>query len=72
MKKPPIKKLDQTDYVKTTLRLPPDLHKELLAGAERAGRSLNAEILARLQGSDLKSELGNIKSTLREILDAVT
>ena len=72
MKKPHIKKLDQTDYVKTTLRLPPDLHKELLAEAERAGRSLNAEILARLQSNDLRSELGNIKSTLREILDAVT
>jgi predicted HicB family RNase H-like nuclease len=73
MTKPPTKRLSQSDFVKTALRLPPDLHSSLQADAERAGRSLNAEILARLQDSgDLAAELAEIRTTLRKILDAVT
>jgi len=39
----------QDDYVRITLRIPPDLHAKLV---ERAGtKSLNAEILERLEAS---------------------
>lgn len=73
MTKPPIKRLSQNDFVKTALRLPPDLHASLQADAELAGRSLNAEILARLQDrGDIAAELAEIRVTLRKILDAVT
>jgi predicted HicB family RNase H-like nuclease len=75
MTKPPIKKISQSEYVKTALRLPPDLHAALHADADRAGRSLNAEILARLQENQsvqLAAELASIKLALRKILDAVT
>lgn len=73
MTKPPTKKLSQSHYIKTALRLPPDLHSALQADAERAGRSLNAEILARLQDrGEIAAELAVIRTTLRKILDAVT
>lgn len=39
----------QDDYVRITLRLPPDLHEALLKHA--ASKSLNAEIVERLSKS---------------------
>lgn len=75
MTKPPPKKQQQKDYVKTALRLPPDLHARLKADAEIAGRSLNAEIVSSLQmakSDSVAGELDSIKATLRKILDAVT
>lgn len=72
---PPAKKNNQTNYIKTALRLPPDLHAEIHASAEHLGHSMNAEILARLradQNARVSAELAEIKSTLRKILDAVT
>lgn len=41
----------QDDYIKTALRLPPGLHDQLKSSAEYNGRSLNAEIIARLLAS---------------------
>lgn len=40
--------IDQSEYVKTALRLPPDLHKAIHDSAKEAGRSYNAELIARL------------------------
>lgn len=40
----------QDDYIKTALRLPRALHAELHTSAESKGRSLNAELIDRLQG----------------------
>lgn len=37
------------DVQKTALRLPKPLHERILAAAEINGRSMNAEIVARLQ-----------------------
>lgn len=42
---------NQDEYVKTALRLTRALHDELKSTAERAGTSMNAEILARLHAS---------------------
>lgn len=39
----------QDDYVKTALRLPKDLHADLLAVAARTGQSLNSAMVERLQ-----------------------
>lgn len=68
----PITTNSQQDYIKTSLRLPGNLRDELLDAAARNGHSMNAEILARLQGSpldDLKRQNEEIKETLRKILD---
>lgn len=46
-----VTRLNQSDFVKTALRLPPDLHAMLHQAAEASGRSYNAEIVARLQAS---------------------
>lgn len=75
MPKPPAKKETQSDYIKTALRLPPDLHAEIHAAAEHLGHSMNTEILNRLragQTGELAAELAEIKAALRKIQDAVT
>ncbi|GAB2731665.1 Arc family DNA-binding protein [Comamonas sediminis] len=41
----------QDDYIRTALRVPPDLHKEIHEAADRAGRSFNAELIERLSRS---------------------
>ena len=46
-----IKPNTQKDYVKTALRLPPDLHADLHVAAKVAERGLNAEMIFRLRQS---------------------
>ncbi|MFM2254158.1 MAG: hypothetical protein RJB68_2495 [Pseudomonadota bacterium] len=46
-----IKKPSQKDYVKTALRLPPELHAALHEAAAEGERTYNGEILARLRAS---------------------
>ena len=41
----------QDDYIRTALRLPPDLHAAIHEAAAATGKSFNAEIIARLQSS---------------------
>lgn len=41
----------QDDYMKTALRLPRDVHARIQEAATAAGRSMNAEMVARLQES---------------------
>lgn len=41
----------QDEFIKTALRLPRTLHKDVQDAAEANGRSMNAEIVARLQDS---------------------
>lgn len=75
MKKPPLQKARARDNVATAVRMPRDLHSELKQAAELAGRSLNAEIVARLDASrkdSLSTDINEIKSNLRKVLDAVT
>jgi regulator of replication initiation timing len=43
--------LNQDDYLKTALRLPRDLHAKIQEAATASGRSMNAEIVARLEKS---------------------
>lgn len=41
----------QDDFIRTALRVPPDLHKLLHSAATTSNRTFNAEIVARLQQS---------------------
>lgn len=78
MPNPPKQKQVQDAYVQTAVRLPHGLRDEIRESAETNGRSMNAEIIARLQSvpaSDridkLAKEQREIKKMLLEILDAV-
>lgn len=74
MTNPPIKKNSQKSYISTNVRLPPELHEEIRVSAELNGRSANAEIIARLQANNsaaILSELADLKSLVRKILDQV-
>ncbi len=41
----------QDDFIKTALRLPPNLHAQIHASARNSGRTFNAELISRLAGS---------------------
>lgn len=41
----------QDDYIRTALRVPPDLHAQIHEAAKANTRTFNAEIVARLQSS---------------------
>jgi len=41
----------QTDFVKTALRVPPDLHKALHEATKTTERTFNAEIIHRLKST---------------------
>lgn len=41
----------QDDYIRTALRVPPELHARIHESARDTGRTFNAEILARLEAS---------------------
>lgn len=71
MNKPPLQQAKQQDHIKTALRIPPQLHGQLVAAAEQNGHSLNAEMLARLSASpldELKRQNEELKMMLREVL----
>lgn len=46
----------QTDFVKTALRVPPDLHKALHKAADEAERTFNGEIIHRLKSTFAPAE----------------
>lgn len=55
----------QDDYMKTALRLPRDLHAQIQEAATESGRSMNAEIVARLNGSfDARQKRRRVNITL--------
>lgn len=43
--------IDQRNFVKTALRLPPEVHAAIHESAQQAGRSYNAELVERIQQS---------------------
>jgi hypothetical protein len=68
----------QDEYHRTALRLPRDLHQQVLRAAEAAGRTMNAELLARIAGADevtankeLVRQNAELKAMLREIMEAI-
>lgn len=69
----------QDDYIRTALRVPPELHKQLHAAAVARGRSFNAEIIGRLYESfeedatvqHILSGLAQPDDHQRMVLDAI-
>jgi hypothetical protein len=75
MTKPPIQKQSQKDYVQSAVRLPRALREELKDAAKRNGRTMNAEIIARLQSShfdDIKQQNEELKKLIRQVLDQLS
>lgn len=69
----------QKNFVRFQIRVPPELHANLLRAAERNVRTLNGEIVARLMVDpfaaalvDHDRQLGELRDLSREILEAVT
>ncbi|TCT09482.1 Arc family DNA-binding protein [Paralcaligenes ureilyticus] len=56
----------QDDYIKTALRLPRDLHARLLKSSEQTGKSMNAEIIARLDVS-----LDGERESQKKVIDSL-
>jgi HAMP domain-containing protein len=67
MKKPPPKKITQEDYVKTAVRLPPELYVRIKDLAERNGHSMNGELIALLHAALSETKLDTIGRTATEI-----
>lgn len=61
----------QDDFVKTALRLPRDLHAKIQAAAISAGRSMNAEMIGRLQASIDEQAYALLMARLRASEDAL-
>jgi hypothetical protein len=66
----------QHDYIKTSLRLPRDLHEKVHASAREHGRGFNDELIARIAGADevqsfklLRRENAELRKMVREVLD---
>jgi hypothetical protein len=62
----------QTDFVRTALRVPPELHAKLHQAAEESERTFNAEILERLARSFDEDEAprwttGDVNALAREL-----
>ena len=63
------------DHVKSQLRLPPDLHQEILSATVESGRSMNAEIIYRLRAyrqDETQAKLGQILALLSPVPPAST
>lgn len=56
----------QDDFVKTALRLPRSLHARIQEAAATAGRSMNAEIIDRLQMGSGEAVMAGVLDRLRE------
>jgi predicted HicB family RNase H-like nuclease len=76
MTKPPARKTTHSTFVNSSVRLPPDLHQELQEAALLHGRSMNAEIIARLEATPVQTRLddlvkGNaeLKRMVKQLLD---
>jgi predicted HicB family RNase H-like nuclease len=66
-----MKKQTQHDYKRLTTRYPPEVYAELQAAAERNGRSVNAEVIARVstdQIAELRKEVAELKTIVKEVL----
>lgn len=62
-----------TDYVRSQYRLPTDLHERLQAASAASGRSMNAELVARLEasfGPDILAEIREMFHEIKASIDA--
>lgn len=68
----------QDDYIRTALRLPPELHRQVKAAAKAAGHTMNAEILARVAAAEdrasfrlLVKQNDELRRMMREMLERI-
>jgi hypothetical protein len=68
----------QDNYIRTALRLPRDLHAKVHESAREQGRTLNAELIARIAGAEevlsfkeLRRENAELRAMVREVLDSL-
>lgn len=67
----------QDDFIKTAIRLPRDLHAAILDSAAQHGRSMNAEMLARLANqsgvtlSDIAAQNVHTQEMVQMIIDTI-
>lgn len=58
----------QTDFYKTQIRIPKELHQLITSSAKENGRSMNAEIITRLQEIyDHHRKLEETRGEIREM-----
>lgn len=60
----------QDDYIRTALRVPPDLHKQIHRAAFVATRTFNAEILSRLQASFDAPSVLTLPASVEQAIEA--
>ncbi|MBV6447070.1 Arc family DNA-binding protein [Nitrosomonas sp.] len=58
--------ISQDDFIKTALRLPRDLHEQIQKASESSGRSMNAEIISRLENSFEPHKISKIIELLED------
>lgn len=68
----------ESEYVKTSLRLPPGVRDEVIATGKRNGRSMNDEILSRIIAADdratlkqLVNQSDDLRRLMVEMLDQI-
>lgn len=57
----------EADYIKTSLRLPPDLKDEVKHAADVSGHSMNAELVARIAAKSIHERLANLERDMAQI-----
>ncbi|MEM7209553.1 MAG: Arc family DNA-binding protein [Pseudomonadota bacterium] len=55
----------QDDYIKTAIRLPRELHAEMLDVARKTGKSLNTTMIEQMSEGGIHSEMEYTRITLR-------
>jgi hypothetical protein len=73
-----MKKLAQAHPPRMTIRLPSELHDEIFDAAQRAGHSMNAEIVLRLTRAPTEITLADVsrqnvrtQKMLQQLIDAL-
>lgn len=68
----------ESEYIKTSLRMPPQLRDDVIAAAKRNGRTMNAEILARVTDAEdratfkqLVRQNEELRRLMTEMLDRI-
>lgn len=68
----------QDEYIRTAIRLPPDLHASVRAAAKAAGRTMNAELIHRVASAEevasfkqLVRQNDELRAMMREMLDQI-
>lgn len=62
----------QDDYIRTALRVPPDLHSQIHEAAKTNNRTFNAEIVARLHQSFDTRDTDIAQGTASAMLKSLT